>query len=242
MVLGRSSGEGRDVVRADFGIGGEYVFGEASPPRVSETTHPRSRFDPPCEDRLEVARIVNIESDERLVASARNGDERSFEELVIRHAPRIHAVVARMLQDRTATEDIVQEAFIRAWRALRSFRGDAQFSTWLYRIAVNEANRHLARDAKRELLPYEDVMMKVPDLTADVHGRAEANQTRRNLEQLLAELPGNYRAAVVLRDVEGLSNEEAADLLGLDLRNFKSRLHRGRMALRGQLEALAREP
>ena len=138
-------------------------------------------------------------------------------------------------------EDVVQEALVRAWRALPFFRGDSQFSTWLYRIAVNEANRHLAREAKREILPYEDVMVKVPDLTADVHARAEANETRRQLAQLLAELPGNYRAAVVLRDVEGLTNEEAAELLDLDLRNFKSRLHRGRMALRCRLEELGRE-
>ena len=184
---------------------------------------------------------VHTNSDEQLVAAARDGHQRSFEELVTRHTSRIYGMVARMLQNRTAAEDIVQETFIRAWRALPSFRGDAQFSTWLYRIAVNEANRHLAREAKRELLPYEDVMMQVPDLTGDVPGRAETNETRRNLERLLAELPGNYRAAVVLRDVEGLTNEEAADLLGLDLRNFKSRLHRGRMALRSQLEALDKQ-
>lgn len=72
-------------------------------------------------------------------------------------------------------------------------------------------------------------------------GAPSRAETRRQLERLLAELPGNYRAPVVLRDVEGLSNEEAADLLGLDLRNFKSRLHRGRMALRKALEDLARE-
>ncbi len=69
----------------------------------------------------------------------------------------------------------------------------------------------------------------------------EAAETRRRLELLLADLPGNYRAAVVLRDVEGLTNEEAADLLGIELRNFKSRLHRGRMALRRRLEELAAE-
>lgn len=181
------------------------------------------------------------EPDEQLVASAREGDERAFEELVSRHARRVYNLVARLLADRTAADDVVQETFVRAWRALPLFRGDAQFSTWLYRIAVNEANRLLAREARRELVSYEDVMMKVPDIAADVPRRAESSETRRRLELLLAELPGNYRAAVVLRDVEGLSNEEAADLLGLDVRNFKSRLHRGRMALRRGLEELLKE-
>ncbi|MGD9573788.1 MAG: RNA polymerase sigma factor, partial [Thermoleophilia bacterium] len=120
-------------------------------------------------------------------------------------------------------------------------RGDAAFPTWLHRIAVNEANRYLARESRREFVPYEDVMAQVPDLAADVPGRAESNETRRRLEALLAGLPGNYRAAVVLRDVEGMTNAEAADMLGVDLRNFKSRLHRGRMALRRGLEELARE-
>lgn len=184
---------------------------------------------------------MRIESDEELVASAREGDERSFEELVSRHARRVYGLVARLLADRTAAEDVAQETFVRAWRALPSFRGEAQFSTWLYRIAVNEANRLLAREARRELVSYEDVMMQVPDLTADTPARAESSETRRQIELLVAELPGHYRAAVVLRDVEGLTNEEAADLLGLDVRNFKSRLHRGRMALRRRLEELSSE-
>jgi RNA polymerase sigma-70 factor (ECF subfamily) len=182
---------------------------------------------------------AQIETDEQLVVSARAGNERAFDELVSRHARRTYGMVARILGDRASAEDVVQETFVRAWRGLASFRGDAQFSTWLYRIAVNEANRYLARETRRELFSYEDVMMKVPDISADVPLRAESSETRRLLERLLSELPANYRAPVVLRDVEGSSNEEAADLLGLDLRNFKSRLHRGRMALRKALEDLA---
>ena len=176
-------------------------------------------------------------SDRELVALARTGDDRAFDELVSRHGPRIYRLVARLLADRTAAEDVTQETFVRAWRGLRSFRGDAQFTTWLHRIAVNEANRLLARESRRELVVYEDVMEKVPDLGGDVSERAESNEMRHVLETLLEELPSHYRAAVVLRDVEGYSNEEAAELLGLDVRNFKSRLHRGRMALRKQLEA-----
>jgi RNA polymerase sigma-70 factor (ECF subfamily) len=174
-----------------------------------------------------------------LVERARDGDADAFGELVRLHTPQLYRLLTRMLGSATTAEDVAQESFIRAWRALPSFRAEARFSTWLYRIAVNEANRFLARESRRELLPFDDVLLEVPDLGAQTAELAEAGELRERLERLLAELPAHYRAAVVLRDVEGFSNEEAADLLELDLRNFKSRLHRGRMALRRRLEELA---
>lgn len=177
--------------------------------------------------------------DQELVARAREGDADAFEELVRLHTPQLYRLLARMLGSASAAEDVVQECFIRAWRALPNFRGDARFSTWLYRIAINEGNRLLARESRRELLPFDDVLRDVPDVGAQTAELAEAGELREQLESLLAELPANYRVAVVLRDVEGYSNEEAAELLGLDVRNFKSRLHRGRMALRARLEELA---
>jgi len=179
--------------------------------------------------------------DRELVGRARQGDADAFEELVRLHTPRLYRLLARMLGSASAAEDVVQECFIRAWRALPGFRGEARFSTWLYRIAVNEGNRFLARESRRELLPFEDVLRDVPDVGAQTAELAEAGEFREQLERLLAELPAHYRVAVVLRDVEGFSNEEAAELLELDLRNFKSRLHRGRMALRRRLEELAEE-
>lgn len=181
---------------------------------------------------------VTARPDEQLVSLARGGDADAFEELLRRHSPRIYRLLARLLGDPALAEDATQETFVRAWRALSGFRGEALFSTWLFRIAVNEGNRMLAREARRENLPFDDVMLQVPDLTADTPRRAEAGELQAHLERWLAELPAHYRAAVVLRDVEGLSNEEAAGLLGLEIRNFKSRLHRGRMALRRRLEQL----
>jgi RNA polymerase sigma-70 factor (ECF subfamily) len=89
------------------------------------------------------------------------------------------------------------------------------------------------------VLPFDDVMQDVPDVRAQTAELAEAGELREQLDALLAELPATHRVAVVLRDVEGLTNEEAAALLELDVRNFKSRLHRGRMALRRRLEELS---
>jgi RNA polymerase sigma-70 factor (ECF subfamily) len=180
-----------------------------------------------------------VPDDHELVARARDGDADAFEQLVRQHTPQLYRLLARMLGDATAAEDVTQECFVRAWRALASFRGEAKFSTWLYRIAVNEGNRHLARESRREVLAYDDVLLDVPDLGSQTPELAEAGEAREQLERFIAELPGHYRAAVVLRDIEGFSNEEAAELLELDLRNFKSRLHRGRMALRRRLEKLA---
>jgi RNA polymerase sigma-70 factor (ECF subfamily) len=177
-------------------------------------------------------------ADQQLVARAKERDPAAFEELMRLHSTRIYRMLVRVVGNSADAEEVAQEAFFKAWQALPGFRGEAQFSTWLFRIAINEANRRLARDARRATLPIEDVMTDVPDLAEGPAALAESAELEVYLERCIAELPAHYRAAVVLRDVEGLTNEEAADALGLDIRNFKSRLHRGRMALRSRLEEL----
>lgn len=171
-----------------------------------------------------------------LVARAATGSAEAFEELIRLHSPRVYRMLVRVVGNVADAEDVVQETFLKAWRALPGFRGEARFSTWLYRIAMNEANRRLAWAAQRATLPIDDVVLEVPDLREGPAALAEAAEVEEQLERSIAELPPHYRAAVVLRDVEGLTNEEAAEVLGLDVRNFKSRLHRGRMAIRRRLE------
>lgn len=177
-----------------------------------------------------------IADETRLVDRARDRDQAAFEQLIIVHAPGLQRMLRRMLGSPADAEDVLQETLLKAWRAIDRFRGEARFSTWLYRIALNEARRRQSYDAHRRALPIDDVMLELPDLAAGPAALAESAELERFIEQCVAELPANYREAVVLRDVEGLSNEEAAAVLELDLRNFKSRLHRGRMAIRRRVE------
>jgi RNA polymerase sigma-70 factor, ECF subfamily len=177
-----------------------------------------------------------VSDEARLVARARERDAAAFEQLIVAHAAPLQRMLRRMLGSTPDAEEVLQETFLKAWRAIERFRGEAQFSTWLYRIAVNEARRRQAYDAHRRALPIDDVMVELPDLSAGPAALAESAELEAFIEECVAELPASYREAVVLRDVEGLSNEEAAAVLDLDLHNFKSRLHRGRMAIRRRVE------
>jgi len=179
---------------------------------------------------------TQVPNEARLVARARARDPDAFEQLIMAQAPQLLRMLRRVLGSRADAEDVLQETFLKAWRAIDRFRGEARFSTWLYRIALNEARRRQAYDAHRRALPLDDVMLELPDLSAGPALLVESAELEAFIEQCVAELPASYREAVVLRDVEGLSNEQAAAVLELDLRNFKSRLHRGRMAIRRRVE------
>jgi RNA polymerase sigma-70 factor (ECF subfamily) len=174
-------------------------------------------------------------SEHELIQRSRAGDEDAFAELVMLHADRVHGALRRFGLDEDEADEVAQEVFVRAWRGLAKFEERAQFSTWLYRIAFNEAQRRRSRRA----LPRagvgpdaEDPIVAVPD--SPDHG-PEAQALSREFEQVferaLGQLPADWRDAVVLRDIEGLSTEEAAEIVGARQGAFKSRLHRGRMRL-----------
>ena len=172
--------------------------------------------------------------EQALVAKARAGDRAAYEALVRQNADRLYAVVLRFSATESDAEEATQEAFLRAWRSIGRFRGDARFFTWLYRIGVNEAKRILdRRPGADEFVSTDDRPIDdVADPGPPVHARAEDAELRALLEQEIRRLPTKYRSALVLRDVEGLSTTEAAELLGLREAALKSRLHRGRMWLR----------
>jgi RNA polymerase sigma-70 factor (ECF subfamily) len=175
-----------------------------------------------------------------LIRRARGGDEDAFAELIVMHAQRIYGALRRFGLDAAEADEVAQEVFVRAWRGLPRFQERARFSTWLYRIAFNEAQRRLSRRARRrsESGPDgDDQLASLPDSPAlGPEARTLDREFERTLERALDELPADWRAAVVLRDVEGLSTGEAAEIAGVGQAAFKSRLHRGRMRLRSLLE------
>jgi RNA polymerase sigma-70 factor (ECF subfamily) len=176
-------------------------------------------------------------SEETLIARAAGGDMAAFEELVMRNADRLFASLRRFGLDDAEAQEVAQETFLRAWRSLPRFEGRSRFFTWLYRIGFNEAQRRLARRpaagvvVSTEERPLDELADGRPGPTE----QAEREELRAALRRALGELPVDLRAPVVLRDIEGLSTREAAAVLDLGEPAFKSRLHRGRMALRSLL-------
>jgi RNA polymerase sigma-70 factor, ECF subfamily len=174
----------------------------------------------------------------RLIELARAGDRAAFEELVRRHADRLYAVVLRFSGGPEEAEDITQEAFLRAWRSIGRFRGRSRFFTWLYRIGINEAKRrHERRPPAGVVTSIEDSPIDdAPDWSESPDRRAQQRDVRAVLEQAVRALPFKYRAPLILRDVEGLSTAEAAEVMGLREAAFKSRLHRARLSVRRALD------
>ena len=187
-------------------------------------------------------------SEHQLITRARSGDRDAFAALVEAHADRVYGAVRRFGVSRSEPDDVAQEVFLRAWRGLPRFQERARFSTWLYRIAFNEAQRHLTKESPRAVIPdparpdEEDPVTAIPDAP---HLAPEAQAVDREFEEILqralAQLPSDWRAAVVLRDIDGLSTEDAAAVVGARQAAFKSRLHRGRMQLRTLLEPYLEE-
>jgi RNA polymerase sigma-70 factor, ECF subfamily len=184
----------------------------------------------------------SAEEEDLLVERARAGDREAFEELVRRHADRLHAVVLRFVADREAADEVTQEAFLRAWRGIGRFQGRSRFFTWLYRIGINEAKRRATREPAEQTISLdEEPILEAPDWSEAPETRAEQSDLRQVLERSIRALPVKYRAPVILRDVEGLTTEEAAEVMDLSQAAFKSRLHRARLLLRRALDEHFRE-
>ena len=174
------------------------------------------------------------ETEARLLARAQAGDVSAFERLSSAYADRLFMLLLRLLGDRSEAEDVAQEVMLRAWRGIARFQGQSSYFTWLYRIAVNEANRALEKKARRPAgVSIGAQELQLPASPAyDPSRQAENSELRRVLRQALAELPPALRTAIVLRDVEGLSTQEAAEIAGVSQAAFKSRLHQARLRVR----------
>ncbi|WP_373049395.1 sigma-70 family RNA polymerase sigma factor [Vulgatibacter sp.] len=180
-----------------------------------------------------------------LLARARRGDERAFAALLRLHQDRVYDLLVRMLGDKAEAEDVTQEVFLAFHRALPRFRGESRVSTWLFRIAKNHClNRikYLGRRGASRQVPLEDA-----DDPAAAEGperpdrTLERRRTDERVQAAIAALPEEQRLVVVLREIEGLSYEEIAEVLEQPEGTVKSRLHRARLALARSLAAPAEE-
>ena len=170
------------------------------------------------------------ETEASLLARAQAGDVAAFERLSSAYADRLFMLLLRLLGDRAEAEDVAQEVMLRAWQGITRFRGQSSYFTWLYRIAVNEANRALEKRARRPAgvtLGPDELQLPAP-AALDPSRQAENSELRR----ALAELPPSRRTVLLLRDVERLSMQEAAEIAGISQAAFKTRLHQARLRVR----------
>jgi RNA polymerase sigma-70 factor (ECF subfamily) len=171
-----------------------------------------------------------------LVARLRTGDLRAFEELVIAYQHRVFGVALRMLGTRAEAEEIAQETFLRAHRALPEFRGEARLGTWLYAIASRLCLNRLAAPDHRLVRGADDALAAAPAHEPDAAATLERSELDAALRDAIAALPEERRIVVILRDLEGLSYDEIAEALALEPGTVRSRLHRARMDLKAKLE------
>jgi RNA polymerase sigma-70 factor, ECF subfamily len=188
--------------------------------------------------------------EKRLLDGLRAQDPAVVEAVVRANSGRLLSVARRMLGNEADAQDAVQDAFLNAFRSLDSFHGGAQIGTWLHRILVRAALMKLRRRRRKPETSIDDLLPKFhndghpidPAANADASPTAvlERQEARAQVQAAIDRLPENYRTVLVLRDIEGLGTEEAAEVLGETSAAVKTRLHRARMALRGLLDPIVR--
>lgn len=181
-----------------------------------------------------------MEMDERkLIERASAGDSSAFNRLMEAHEKRMYAVALRMCANREDAQDCLQEAMLRVYRAISGFKGQSTFSTWVYRITMNTCLDELRRKKNRQNTSLDNLldMGWSPTDEGDTPERhAVRSEARRRLHGAIRELPDDMRAAIVLRDIQGLSYEEIAQTLDINVGTIKSRISRGREKLREKLK------
>lgn len=188
------------------------------------------------------------EADAQLVERVQAGDQQAFNLLVIKYQRKVLRLLSRLIRDPAEAEEVAQEAFIKAYRALPNFRGESAFYTWLYRIAVNTAKNHLAAQSRR---PYtvsefqgggdDGEFFDAGDVVEDNNTPEAALQTRQIAETVnraVEGLPEDLRTAITLREIEGLSYEEIAQAMDCPIGTVRSRIFRAREAISEQLRPL----
>ncbi|WP_454764469.1 RNA polymerase sigma factor RpoE [Cupriavidus campinensis] len=190
------------------------------------------------------------EADQLLVERVQQGDKRAFELLVAKYHRKIIRLISRLVRDPAEVEDVAQDAFIKAYRALPQFRGDSAFYTWLYRIAVNTAKNYLATQARRPEASS-DIDAEEAETFADGEQLRDINtpesmlhtrQVAETVNRAMEALPEELRTAITLREIEGLSYEEIAEAMGCPIGTVRSRIFRAREAIAEKLRPLLGTP
>ena len=179
--------------------------------------------------------ILAEDTDQELVKRVQKGDQAAFDMLFARYQSKILNLISRYVRDSEEVRDVAQEAFIKAYRALPRFRGDSAFYTWLYRIAINTAKNHLVSRSRRP--PSSDVDIENADyrddadilrVSEDPESALARDQLRATIDQALVDLPDDLRSALTLREFDGLSYEQIADILECPVGTVRSRIFRAR--------------
>ena len=184
--------------------------------------------------------------DAELVARVQAGDKQAFDLLVLKYQRKIMRLLSRMIRDQAEVEDVAQEAFIKAYRALPQFRGDSAFYTWLYRIAINTARNWLSSNSRRPSTPssYEhedgETFNEMDNLTDNTTPESElaSRQIAQTVNKAIEDLPEDLRTAIVLREIEGMSYEDIAQSMNCPIGTVRSRIFRAREAIATKLRPM----
>lgn len=186
-----------------------------------------------------------VDVDQQLVERVQKGDKRAFDLLVLKYQHKIFAVISRFIRDHAEVQDVAQDAFIKAYRALPNFRGESAFYTWMYRIAINTAKNYLVARNRRP--PASDVDVDDAEFFVGNDAMHEMNTPERNLlrdelqvviDQAFRDLPDDLRMAVTLREIDGLSYEEIAEAMECPIGTVRSRIFRAREAIDKKIQPL----
>ena len=190
--------------------------------------------------------MTQAETDEQLVRKSQEDDERAFGELVSRYESKVYSLALKMLRNPEDAEDVLQDTFLRAYRGIKSFKGNSTFSTWIYRITANSA---LMRLRKRQLptvsiddADEREAPINIADWAPGPVEQMLNQETQAAMTEAIDALPPEFRQVFVLRDIEELSNAEVAEILDLSVAAVKSRMHRARLNVRNRLATYFTEP
>lgn len=190
--------------------------------------------------------MTELNDDLQLVEACQKGDQMAFEQLVLKHQKRVFNIVYRFLGDYEEAKDLTQEVFIRVYKAIKGFRKEAQFSTWVYYITCNTCRNKLRQWKTRPMVesldkPLEtdenEINITIPDTTIKQPDEAlEQKEIQTKVQQAIQTLSEDHKTVIILRDIQNLSYEEIAQVLNCSLGTVKSRLARARLALKDKLK------